>query len=57
MRAFRPSQFAPLEDGQPEDPIVADARQQNVVVYAKRAEARVPLFEEPKPQPDPAQAK
>ncbi len=50
MRAFRPSQYAPLDDGQLEDPVVAETRQQNVLLYAKRAEAEAPLFEDgPKP--------
>jgi hypothetical protein len=42
MRAFRPSQFAPAEEVEEDQQRVKDA---NVKVYAKRAEAGMPLFE------------
>lgn len=45
MRAFRPSQFAPLEEGPVTDPVVEEARLMNMRTYAKRAESNQPLFD------------
>ena len=45
MRAFRPSQFAPLEEGPATDPAEEEARLMNMRAYAKRAELNQPLFD------------
>jgi len=45
MRAFRPSRFGSLEE-ESVDPVEAMARTAKVEVYAKRAEAHQPLFQE-----------
>ena len=44
MRAFRPSHFAREQDRQ-ED--VEEVKLQNVLLYAKRAQAGLPLFHTP----------
>ncbi len=45
MRAFRPSQFAPLDEGPATDPAAEEARLVNMRTYAKRAESNQPLFD------------
>ncbi len=42
MRAFRPSRYAPVENLEEDHQSAKDV---NVEVYAKRAEAGIPLFE------------
>ena len=44
MRAFRPSRFAPAEEYEEEDQRAKDAK---VELYAKRAQAGMPLFDRP----------
>ena len=53
MRAFRPSHYAPMDEYDEEEQRMKDA---NVLRYAERAEARLPLFDgitggmDPEPQ-------
>ena len=49
MRAFRPSRFAPVEENEEDRHPVKEA---NMEVYARRAEAGMPLFDGPPLLPD-----
>ena len=46
MRAFRPSLFGSLEEEESVDPVEQIVRTAKMEVYAKRAEAHQPLFQE-----------
>ena len=46
MRAFRPSRFGSLEEEAIVDPVEETVRVAKMQVYAKRAEAHQPLFQE-----------
>ena len=46
MRAFRPSRFGSLEEEESVDPAEQIVRLAKMEVYAKRAEAHLPLFQE-----------